>query len=82
MQWNWKSWRLVFLVPPVGFFIDAGQQWMAHRAVVDRIEHGGRPTTAVAPTVYGEHSGLAVTLGCVGLIFVVLSFRARSAPPA
>jgi hypothetical protein len=72
------SWRLIWLLPAALLFAGAGHQFAEHRAVITRFAH--RPRAAVPPTVYGEHSGLALALACIGLVFVILAFRRPRAP--
>ncbi len=67
--------RLLWLVPAALLFAGAAHQFTEHRAVLARIARSEIPRAKVPPTVYGEHSGMALALACLGLVFVVLAFR-------
>lgn len=71
------TWRLLWLLPAGLLFAGAGLQVAEHRAVLARIARSGLPRAKVPPTVYSEHSGMAVALACLGLVFVILAFRRR-----
>jgi hypothetical protein len=58
-------------------FAGAGQQIVEHRATLARIARSGLPRARVPPTVYTEHSGMALAFICLGLVFVVLALRPR-----
>ena len=69
------SWRLFWLVPASLLLAGAVHQFHEHRAVLARIARSGLPRAKVPPTVYSEHSGMALALACLSLIFVILAFR-------
>lgn len=77
MKHHFGSWRLLWLLPAGLLFAGAGYQIAEHRAVLARIARSGLPRAKVPPTVYSEHSGLALALACLGLVLAILAFRRR-----
>jgi hypothetical protein len=71
------SWRLLWLLPAALLFAGAGYQIVDQRATLARIGRSGLPRTRVPPTVFTEHSGMALAFICLGLVFVVLALRPR-----
>jgi hypothetical protein len=71
------SLRLLWLLPAALLFAAAGREVGAHRAVLARIARSHLPRAKVPPTVYGEHSGMAVALACLGLACIILALRRR-----
>jgi hypothetical protein len=69
------SWRLLWLLPATLLLAGAYQQGAEHRAVLARVRLSPFPRAKVPPTVYTEHSGMAVALACLGVVFVILALR-------
>jgi hypothetical protein len=76
------SWRLLWLLPAALLFAEAGYQVVEHRATLARIARSGLPRTRVPPTALTEHSGMALALTCLGLVFVILALRPRKSTGA
>ena len=74
MARNIGSWRLVLLLPALLLFAFAAYEIVQHLAVLDRADNATKP---FPPTMYGEHSGMAVASFALALAFVVAALRRR-----
>lgn len=62
----------MLLLPAIGVFLFAGYELIQHLAVLEQARIAGQP---LPPTIYGEHSGLAIAAAALGLALTVVALR-------